>query len=104
NGNANLGPLADNGGPTLTHALLLGSAAIDAGDDAVCAADPVSGVDQRGVIRPQGAHCDIGAYERPTLAACSYPNLIASDEASLDHAIDCANVAGAGVYTITLAA
>ena len=59
-----LGPLADNGGPTLTHALLPGSPAIDAGDDAICAAAPVSGVDQRGVKRPQGAHCDLGAYER----------------------------------------
>jgi chitodextrinase len=53
-----LGPLADNGGATPTMALLPGSAAIDAGDDAVCPA-----TDQRGVTRPQGAHCDIGAYE-----------------------------------------
>jgi hypothetical protein len=53
-----IGPLADNGGPTLTHALLPGSPAIDAGDEATCPA-----VDQRGVARPQGAACDIGAYE-----------------------------------------
>jgi beta-glucanase (GH16 family) len=53
-----LGLLADNGGPTLTHALLPDSLAIDAGDDALCSA-----VDQRGVTRPQGAHCDIGSYE-----------------------------------------
>ncbi len=53
-----LGPLADNGGPTLTHALLPVSPAIDAGDDAFCPA-----IDQRGVIRPQGLHCDIGAFE-----------------------------------------
>lgn len=53
-----LGPLADNGGPTQTMALLPGSAAIDAGDDTACPA-----TDQRGVTRPQGAHCDIGAYE-----------------------------------------
>lgn len=58
------GPLADNGGPTLTHALLAGSDAIDAGDDAICAAPPVAGVDQRGVERPQGAGCDTGAFER----------------------------------------
>ena len=57
---AQLGPLADNGGPTLTHALLPGSPAIDAADDAVCPA-----TDQRGITRPQGAHCDIGAYESP---------------------------------------
>lgn len=58
-----LGPLANNGGPTETHALLTGSPAIDAASNAVCAAAPVSGVDQRGVSRPQGAVCDVGAYE-----------------------------------------
>jgi len=51
-----LGPLANNGGPTKTHALLPGSPAIDAG--AACPA-----TDQRGVTRPQGGACDIGAYE-----------------------------------------
>ncbi|RLT36869.1 MAG: hypothetical protein DWI57_14290, partial [Chloroflexi bacterium] len=44
-------------------ALLPGSPAIDAGDDAVCAAAPVNGFDFNGVTRPQGAHCDIGAVE-----------------------------------------
>ena len=57
-----LGPLQDNGGPTWTMALLSGSAAIDAADDAICAAEPVNNRDQRGVTRPQGPHCDIGAY------------------------------------------
>ncbi|MCL4825114.1 MAG: Ig-like domain-containing protein, partial [Anaerolineales bacterium] len=61
--NANLAPLANNGGFTQTHAVQSGSAAIDAGDDAVCAAAPVNGLDQRGMARPQGAACDIGAYE-----------------------------------------
>jgi CSLREA domain-containing protein len=53
-----LGPLADNGGDTLTHALLDGSPAIDQG---TC----VTGIttDQRGVSRPQGTTCDIGAFE-----------------------------------------
>jgi len=62
-------PLAGNGGPTETMALGPGSAAIDAANDGVCLA-PVGpldygagGVDQRGVARPQGAHCDIGAFE-----------------------------------------
>ncbi|TVQ32690.1 MAG: hypothetical protein EA376_04815 [Phycisphaeraceae bacterium] len=59
-GDPMLGPLADNGGPTMTHALLKGSIAIDAGD---CADGEVD-VDQRGVSRPQGMGCDIGAYER----------------------------------------
>jgi hypothetical protein len=58
-----LGPLQDNGGPTFTMALMGGSPAIDAGDDAVCAAPPVLGVDQRGQPRPGGPHCDIGAFE-----------------------------------------
>ncbi len=58
-----LGPLADNGGRTLTHALLPGSPALGTGDSVTCAASPVDNVDQRGVVRPQGAGCDIGAYE-----------------------------------------
>jgi hypothetical protein len=51
-------PLADNGGPTLTHALQPLSPAIDAGDDVFC-----SDTDQRGIDRPQGPQCDIGAFE-----------------------------------------
>jgi CSLREA domain-containing protein len=54
----NLGPLQDNGGPTQTMALLSGSVAIDGGDDAACAP-----TDQRGIARPQGNHCDVGAFE-----------------------------------------
>ncbi len=53
-----LGPLADNGGPTLTHALGAGSPAIDTANDAFCPA-----TDQRGVARPQGGGCDVGAFE-----------------------------------------
>ncbi len=65
----NLGTLANNGGPTQTFALQLGSPAIDAGDDATCAAAPVNNLDQRGEPRPIGAHCDIGAYESSARAA-----------------------------------
>jgi hypothetical protein len=50
--------LADNGGPTDTRAIAAGSPAVDAG--AGCAA-----TDQRGVARPAGAACDIGAFESP---------------------------------------
>jgi parallel beta-helix repeat protein len=59
-----LGPLADNGGPAPTHALLPGSPAIDAGTNSACPAS-----DQRGVARPYDgdndstATCDVGAYE-----------------------------------------
>jgi hypothetical protein len=58
NTDARLGLLANNGGPTLTMALLPGSPAIDAGDTA--AAPPT---DQRGQPRPVGLAADIGAYE-----------------------------------------
>jgi len=63
NTNPLLGTLADNGGPTQTQALLLGSPAVDAGNDTICAASPVSNLDQRGFSRLRGAHCDIGSYE-----------------------------------------
>lgn len=53
-----LGPLADNGGATSTHALLPGSPAIDNAGEC-----PPPDTDQRLVIRPQGAACDIGAFE-----------------------------------------
>ena len=59
-GNALVDVLADNGGPTLTHALLEGSLAIDAGSD------PASlTYDQRGVgyARTWGAGTDMGAFE-----------------------------------------
>lgn len=58
-----LSPLADNGGKTQTMALLPGSPATDAGDNATCAASPVNGLDQRGEPRPEGSYCDIGSYE-----------------------------------------
>ena len=53
-----LGTLGNYGGFTQTIPLLAGSSAIDTANDAVC---PTT--DQRGVHRPQGPHCDIGAYE-----------------------------------------
>jgi len=54
-----LGPLQNNGGPNLTYALLPGSPAIDA----IPGCNSAPATDQRGVIRPQGAACDIGAFE-----------------------------------------
>ena len=53
-----LGALANNGGQTQTMALLNGSPAFNAGNNATCAA-----TDQRGYLRPEGVACDIGAYE-----------------------------------------
>ncbi|WP_051911359.1 PxKF domain-containing protein [Methylomicrobium agile] len=68
-GSPDLGPLADNGGPTQTHALSAGSLAIDQADNTICAAAPVNNLDQRNQFRPVDgdgdgtAVCDIGAYE-----------------------------------------
>jgi hypothetical protein len=58
--------LKDNGGPTQTIAILAGSPAIDAGSDGVLGAPDDLTTDQRGSghARKQGAHVDIGAYEK----------------------------------------
>ncbi|MDJ0752085.1 MAG: choice-of-anchor Q domain-containing protein [Ardenticatenaceae bacterium] len=59
-----LGPLQDNGGNVLTHALLPFSPAVDTADNNAC-----PGTDHRGIARPIDAtdkgtpRCDIGAYE-----------------------------------------
>ena len=58
NTNPLLGPLQDNGGSTPTQALQPNSPAIDHGTNSGCPA-----TDQRGLHRPQGTGCDIGAYE-----------------------------------------
>jgi len=57
--NPRLGPLADNGGPTKTHALLIDSPAINAATNCTVTED------QRHIARPQpvGGACDIGAFE-----------------------------------------
>ncbi|MFL5798919.1 MAG: choice-of-anchor Q domain-containing protein [Actinomycetota bacterium] len=60
NRNPQLGALANNGGPTLTLALLNGSPALNVIAPAACAVS----TDQRGVHRPQGPRCDVGSYER----------------------------------------
>ena len=64
-----LGPLADNGGPTETHALLSGSPAIDAGDPNILF-DPTE-YDQRGFVfhRVVSGRIDIGAFEAGATSA-----------------------------------
>jgi hypothetical protein len=52
--------LANNGGPTLTLALLNGSPALDVIPPPACAV----AFDQRGIHRPQGPRCDVGSFER----------------------------------------
>jgi predicted outer membrane repeat protein len=69
-----LAPLANNGGLTQTLALLPGSPAIDAGNPASCEA-----ADQRGVTRPLGVACDIGAYEAPVSLKKTFRSTAAQD-------------------------
>jgi HYR domain len=70
-----LGPLALNApGLTPTMAISQTSPAFDTGDNAHCEAD-----DQRGVLRPQGMNCDIGAYEVEPCTAITCPANIAVD-------------------------
>ena len=60
-----LAPLANNGGPTDTHALEVGSGAIDTVPGGGCVdpqGKPLS-TDQRGDERPQGPACDVGSFE-----------------------------------------
>ncbi len=60
-----LAELSDNGGNSLTHALLPGSPAVDAGNPETPGGSTTActTVDQRGISRPQGSACDIGAFE-----------------------------------------
>ncbi len=70
----------NNGGPTITHALVQGSPAIDAaGPDC-----PPPDTDQRGVARPQGTACDIGAFEFEHLMVPEVPDLVIEKIDSLD--------------------
>ncbi|MEZ6072922.1 MAG: choice-of-anchor Q domain-containing protein [Pirellulales bacterium] len=79
-----LGPLADNGGPTMTHALLPGSPAIDAGDPAFVG-PPYA--DQRGYYRvvdgdgDMTARIDMGAFEYASVAPLP-------GDGNLDHFVD----------------
>ncbi len=80
-GNPNLGALQDNGGPTKTISLGSGSAAIDQIRSAGSGCPPT---DQRGVPRPSGPKCDIGAYEvAPPLAVTDAPTKTVSTGATL---------------------
>ncbi|MDQ2829782.1 MAG: hypothetical protein M3Y74_12125 [Chloroflexota bacterium] len=74
-----LGPLRDNGGPTLTLALLPGSPAVDVIPSGACAV----ATDQRGVTRPANGgtgkmangkpYCDVGAFERAATGPVTPP-------------------------------
>lgn len=91
-GDPHLGTLQDNGGPTDTMALGAGSAAIDQvpASGADCPA-----TDQRGVSRPQGPACDIGAFEAGPGALGASPSPVAFGGVTLP--------AGTGPKAVTLA-
>jgi hypothetical protein len=76
---AMLRPLADNGGSTLTHALEVGSPAIDAGDPTRTTGDgSTPDYDQRGIgfNRIVGQRIDIGAFERQISADLNFDGSI----------------------------
>jgi CSLREA domain-containing protein len=74
NRNPQLFSLADNGGSTPTHALRKGSDAVEGGNPAApgSSATACETTDQRGIPRPQGPRCDIGAFEleKPSEVLC----------------------------------
>jgi len=96
-----LGTLQYNGGPAYTYTMapLAGSPALDAGNDAACAADPVDNLDQRGAPRPYGAHCDIGALE---LVQYTISGNAGVAGATLNYTGGSTTASDGGNYTITV--
>ncbi len=86
--------LKNNGGPTATIGLQRGSPAINAGDDAVCAAPPVNNLDQRGYMRPGTGHvsCSIGAFEYAS-SATSAGDCNGDGDVTIDELLAMASIA-----------
>jgi uncharacterized protein YcfL len=101
NSNPLLGVLANNGGFTQTMAVGVGSPAIDGGYDISC-----PNTDQRGVMRPQGSHCDIGAYEYgiSTLALIGNAGVSGATMRFVDETVKTATADGGGNYAIIVPA
>lgn len=91
---AKLAPLADNGGPTQTRALMNGSPAIDAGTIVGAPAK-----DQRGVPRPQNGVVDIGALESKLLCLGALANGKAGVAYNETLSVSC----GSGPFTFAVA-
>ncbi len=81
-GDPNLGTLQDNGGSMQTMALLPGSPAANAGDNASCEA-----TDARGITRPQSTNCSIGAYEKRPPAFSSTEVTSVNEDAAYSYSI-----------------
>jgi hypothetical protein len=96
-----LGSLAANGGLTQTIAPLAISPAIDALQGNGCPA-----TDQRGITRPQGAACDVGAYETaPGAAVTGQASAVTATSATLDgSATNPDALAGTGAFEYGLTA
>jgi hypothetical protein len=91
NQNPLLNPLADNGGPTMTHSLQAASPALDAGRNDTC-----PGIDQRWISRPQDGNgdtvkvCDMGAFEHavfPTVLSITRADANPTAAASVDFTV-----------------
>jgi len=104
-GNPNLGPLQDNGGPTKTMSVA-GPSAVDQ-VPAIGANCPAA--DQRGIPRPQGTACDIGAFEvvNPTALSVTKVGTGTGSVTSSPAGIDCGATCSASFVqhaTVTLTA
>jgi predicted outer membrane repeat protein len=89
-----LGTLGDYGSFTQTIPLQAGSSAIDAGNDATCAT-----TDQRGIARPHGAYCDIGAFEYYTPIISGNAGVA---NATITYTGSSTSADGSGNYTFTV--
>ncbi len=91
---AQLGSLRDNGGQTDTLMPAAGGPLVDHGNPASCTT-----FDQRGVSRPQGATCDVGAVERTRDASASVPAVSAITATSATLSATADPVLGGAVFS-----
>jgi hypothetical protein len=100
-----LGPLANNGGPTQTHALVSSSPAINAGNPGGCldSAGALLTTDQRGFPRPfNGRICDIGAYESQADPLSIGATTLAPGEAGVTFTRDLTLFGGVPPYIVAI--
>lgn len=92
-----LGALGNNGGPTQTMALGAGSSALDAGTNSGCPS-----TDQRGVARPQGTICDIGAYEVDYFTISGNAGIAGASLGYVNGGAQSATADGSGNYSLSV--